>query len=266
MPRTARRTRTVPRDGSHVRTNRRDWDRTAGWYERRHRRTLSGRSALAWGLWRRTESSLELLGGVRRRDVLELGCGAARWAAGLSSRGARVVGLDVSANRLKQAKEVLRRARRPVPLVRADAERLPFRDRSFDIVFCDYGAMTFCDPDRTVPEASRVLRPGGRLVFATASPLRYLTYDRNTDRQSRTLVRDYFGLGRVAVGSSVEFQRTFGEWFDLFRRHGFRVERLVEPHPGPSDRSTYLSAADDRWAARWPAEAIWGLRRVGRSD
>ena len=42
---------------------------------------------------------------------------------------------------------------------------MPLADSSFDLVFCDHGAMSFCDPAVTLPEVARLLRPGGRFVF-----------------------------------------------------------------------------------------------------
>ena len=48
---------------------------------------------------------------------------------------------------------------------------LPFADQSFDFAISQYGAAIWCDPYRWIPEASRILRPGGRLVFETGSPL-----------------------------------------------------------------------------------------------
>ena len=56
------------------------------------------------------------------------------------------------------------------PVVQADGERIPFRDESFDLVFCDHGVMGFADPFRTVPEVARVLRPGGMFVFNGTTP------------------------------------------------------------------------------------------------
>lgn len=190
---------------------------------------------------------------------MELGCGAARWSIALTRRGARPVGLDLSVRQLVRARDLQRHARTRFPLVRASAERLPFRSGEFDIVFCDWGAMTFADPIRTVPEAARVLRKGGRFVFATASPLRQVTYDARRDRQSRRLVRPYFGLHRFEFpgDSAVEFHPPYGVWIDLFRENHLRVERLVETRGKPGQRSTYLPAADMAWARSWPIEAIW---------
>jgi SAM-dependent methyltransferase len=217
---------------------------------------------MAWGLWRVPERRLQALGAPKGRRMLELGCGAARWSVALARHGARVVGLDLSPAQLAHARAVVRRSGQRVPLVRGDAERLPFRASTFDLVFCDWGAMTVCDPYRTVPEAARVLRPGGRLVFATSSPLRNLVEDRRTDRLGRRLRHDYFGLHRIDYPREVNFQLRYGEWIQLFAQHGFLVESLTETRPRPRDRTTYLRPAEAAWARRWPVESIWQARKV----
>ncbi len=219
---------------------------------------------MAWGNWRIPEARLRLLGPVRDRDVLEIACGAARWSIALAREGARAVGLDLTRRQLQTARRLVARANVPLTLLRGNVERLPFRDRSFDIVFSDWGAFTFADPERVVPESARVLRPNGRLAFAAADPWRSVTSRPGVDHQQRRLVTPYFGTRRIdyGPGDSVEFTRTFEEWFDLFRRSGFVVERLIETRPPPSARSSYLSARDERWARSWPLEALWQLRRV----
>jgi len=253
-----------PRSGrasGHIRHNRAVWDRVSAWYDRRHHRVLGGRHATSWGEFRHPERRLQLLGRVRGKRVLELGCGAARWSIALARQGARPVGLDLSSAQLARARGLVRAAGDRVPLVRASAERLPFRSASFDIVFCDWGAMTFSDPARSVPEAARVLRRGGTFAFATASPFRFVTYDVHRDGQVRRLVRPYFGTRRVKYpgDSAVEFHPPYGEWVDLFRANGFRVERLLETRPKARQRSTYLSRHDIEWARSWPVETIWKL-------
>jgi ubiquinone/menaquinone biosynthesis C-methylase UbiE len=256
------RSRTVG-SGGHVRHNRVVWDRVSKWYDRRNARVLGGPSATAWGLFRVPESQLGLLGDTRRKAILELGCGAARWSIALARGGARPTGLDLSSVQLARARELQRESKVHFPLVRASAERLPFRDAAFDLIFCDWGAMTFADPMRTVPECARVLRSGGGFVFATASPLRYVTFDLGKDRQSRRLIRPYFGSHRIDLGSdmAVEFQLPYGAWIDLFRRNGFTVERLEETRPTAGRRSKYLPRADSDWGRSWPLETIWKLRK-----
>ena len=265
----ARRVRRPPRSARvetrrSARTNRSFWDRTAGTYERRHAPSLRGRHAAAWGVWRIPERRLRLLGRVRGSRTLELGCGAADWSIALARRGARPVGLDFSAARVRQAAAHPRTSRGRLPLVQATAERLPFRDAAFALVFCDWGAMTFADPSATVPEVARVLADGGRFVFSTASPIHRLAYDRRRDRLSRSFQRDYFGLRRLRMGGADEYQLPYGTWIRLFRRHRLRVEALVETRPGPRSASTYWTAADRAWSRRWPAESIWSLSREPR--
>ncbi|MGH2807537.1 MAG: class I SAM-dependent methyltransferase, partial [Actinomycetota bacterium] len=125
-----------------ARRNRRAWDSDSEEYQREHARQFRGEKAAAWGLWRIPEDELQVLGAVRGKRTLELGCGAARWSHALRDRGALPVALDNSFNQLQSA----RGAGGRVALVQADGELLPFGDESFDVVFSDYGVMSFADP------------------------------------------------------------------------------------------------------------------------
>lgn len=259
-----RRVASRPERSDYPRRNRRVWDRTSAAYDRAHARALAIEGGMAWGLWRLPESRLRLLGPLRGARVLELGCGAARWSAALARRGARIVGIDLSRAQLDRGRELLVHARARPELVHGSAESLPFADATFDQVFCDWGAMTFADPDRTVPEVRRVLRRGGRFVFAAANPFRYLAFDRARDRQGLRLVRPYFGSSRIVFDGLTEFTRTYSAWVTLFVSSGFDIERLEEPQPASRRRSSYLARPDEAWARRWPQESIWQLRASGR--
>lgn len=92
--------------------------------------------------------------------VLDLGCGTGRLAAHLAGRGYKVVGVDVSPEMLASA-----RRRGALALVQADAFRLPFRDATFDAVAALRVVFHFQDAGALLQEASRVLAPGGSLVF-----------------------------------------------------------------------------------------------------
>ncbi|MCI4347045.1 MAG: class I SAM-dependent methyltransferase [Thermoplasmata archaeon] len=243
----------------HVRRNVRLWDGQSDEYERKHGRSLRGGRAAAWGFFRIPERKLRLLGATRGRRILELGCGAGRWSAALKAGGAQPIGLDISLRRLSQARRVQIRHRVRFPILCANAEQLPFRDEVFDVVFCDWGAMTFGDPHRTVPEVARVLRPRGVFVFSNSSPFRTVAHDRTRDRIGRTLLYPYFGLGPIEFPGEINFQLGYGEWVRLFRACGFHIDRLVEPSAYGRSRSSYLSAQEMAWARRWPIESIWRL-------
>lgn len=261
MVRSQRRRHSKASPTRHIGRNRRFWNRTSDAYDARNREGLTESGGMAWGLWRIPESELRLLGAVRGRKVLELGCGAARWSAALARRGASAVGLDLSDSQLEKALQESTRTKGRVALVHGSAESLPFQSGGFDIVFCDWGAMTFADPRRTVPEVARVLAVGGRFVFSASSPFRYVALHRGLDRQTRRLEHAYFDIERLDLDGAVEFQLTYGAWVTLFRAHGLAVERLLETRPPRGRRSRYLSAGDEAWARRWPTEAIWSLRK-----
>ncbi len=238
------------------------WERSAAEYESRNRRTLARGSAMGWGMWHRPEAELHVLGDVDGKDILELGCGAARWSVELAQHGARMVGLDFSATRLEQARVEMARAGVDFPLLQASAEAVPLPSERFDIVFCDWGAVTFTDPYRTVPEVTRLLRPGGLFAFSNSSPFRSLCQNRTSDRMSSRLVYDYYDLHRIAYPDEVNFNLPYGEWIRLFREHCLAVEDLIELRPAPGTRTTYLNANEVEWARHWPMEALWRVRKT----
>lgn len=247
----------------HARINRESWNDVAAGYQEEHGPGLSGDKAMAWGIWRIPEQELRVLDEVSGRDVLELGCGGAQWSIALSRRGARCVGLDVAENQLRHARRNLEAAGLSFPLVHASAESLPFTGESFDIVFCDWGATAFTDPRRTVPEVARVLRPGGLFAFSGGTPFFYLCIPDGEEEPGDVLVRDYFGLSAIIEEGWVEFMLPYGEWIELFHRHGLQVEALLELRPPADAVSTYRDERAREWARRWPAEQIWKVRKRG---
>ncbi len=255
--------RAIPSDlTAHAARNRAAWNASSDEYQELHGGQLADSGGLAWGTTQIPEAELHVLGEVAGRDILEFGCGAAQWSIALALRGARPVGLDLSERQLEHARRLMAEAGVDFPLVHASAEAVPLPDASFDIVFCDFGAMTFADPYRTVPEAARLLRPGGLFAFSQESPIATICWPLDADEVGDRLVVDYFGMHAIDDGENTSFQLPFGEWIRLFRANGFVIEDCLEPRPEPQATSTYRSAETLAWARRWPAEMIWRLRRV----
>jgi SAM-dependent methyltransferase len=246
----------------HERQNRAFWDADADAYQELHAPDLD--RAEAWGAWRIAESDLGVLDldRIAGLDVLEFGCGAAQWSSALAARGARIRGLDLSIAQLGHARQRMGSGAPSVPLVCASGEATPFADASFDVVFCDHGALSFCDPEAAVAECARLLRDSGRLVFCLTTPLVYLTYDAPRDHQTRRLVNRWEAEWKFdAVEGTTDFVWSAGAWIRVFRRHGFEIDDLIELVPPKGATTTYTDFVSYKWARRWPAEQIWCVTR-----
>ena len=244
--------------------NRRYWETLAGDYQREHREELAEENAEAWGVWRIPERELQVLGDVAGLDVLELGCGAAQWAIALASRGARVTGLDQSSEQLRHAREAAEAAGVEVRLVEASAETVPLGDGSFDVVFCDHGAIGWADPLVLIPEAARLLRSGGLLAWCWGTPFLEAHWPENAERPGTTLVRDLFGLHRFVdeTDDTVQFMLPHSDTIAALRGAGLVVESLLELQPPEGATSRFRPTPEElEWARRWPMEEIWRARK-----
>lgn len=249
----------------HVLANRVSWDADAdNWVERG--RVLWANDRISWGIWGVPEHELRLLPELRDLRVVELGCGTGYVSSWLARRGARAVGLDNSSRQLATARTFQGEFGVGFPLVHADAERPPFRDASFDLALSEYGAAIWCDPYRWIPEAARILRPGGRLVFLGHSYLAMLTLPEEDLPATDRLQRDHFGMHRFdwpEAEGAVEFAITHGEMIRLLRRSGFVVEDLVEVRAPDDAEVPSDPLATPEWSRRWPVEEAWKARKEG---
>jgi SAM-dependent methyltransferase len=249
-------------DPEYTVRNRAFWDQRSTEYQEEHGPQLAASGGAAWGVWQIPESELRVLGEVAGRGVLELGCGAAQWSIALHRLGARLTALDNSACQLEHARALMQAAAVEFPLVHANAESTDLPGGSFDIVFCDHGAMTFADPYRTVPEAARLLRPGGLLAFSMDTPVLSIAWPPESDHPGDRLIMNYWELHAIdEPGHSTSFQLPYGTWIRLFRAAGFFVEDLVELRPPPDAVSSYRGEIEREWARRWPMEHIWRVRK-----
>jgi SAM-dependent methyltransferase len=246
---------------SHVVRNREVWTGFAADYAERAPRQWATEE-IDWGIWDVPESGLQILGDVAGLDVLELGCGTAYFSSWLARRGARPVGLDVTPDQLRTAREMQDRFAIRFPLVEANAEAVPLRDERFDLVLSEYGASIWCDPYEWVPEAARLLRPAGRLIFLCNTAMQMLTTD-ELGFVSTELRRDYFRMHRFEWPDdhSVEFHLGHGDWIRLLRSNRLEVHDLVELQ-APPGAIPPLEHIPPGWAERWPSEEIWIARKM----
>lgn len=250
----------------HLRKNRALWDRLAPEFVGPGEREWNSQTP-SWGIWNIPEAEVGLLPeNLAGMEAIELGCGTAYVSAWLARRGARVVGIDMSPRQLGTARRLQHRHELRFPLIHGNAEKLPFRDGSFDFAISEYGACLWADPYRWIPEAARVLRPGGRLVFLTNSFLMALcTPEQDGVAATDRLLRPSFGMHSIEWPGDhgVEFHLSHGTWIRLLCRSGFGIEDLLELRPGDRANSRYPHVTLD-WARRWPCEEAWRVRRLRR--
>ncbi len=243
--------------------NRRVWTESNATYTGARAPAKWAQEEIRWGIWGIAESEIGILGDVAGLDVVELGCGTAYFSAWLARRGARPVGVDVTPAQLESARTCMRQTGLEFPLVEADAGETGLAGASYDLALSEYGASIWVDPYRWVPEAARLLRPGGRLVFLRNSTLVILCSPDEEAPAQECLQRPQFGMHRFEWREGgVEFHLGHGEWIRLLRETGFEIEALHELQAPPEARDhPYYDYVKAEWAQRWPAEEIWEARK-----
>jgi SAM-dependent methyltransferase len=250
-----------------VAANRRWWDADAADYLAEHGDFL-GLADFVWCPEGLRESDARLLGELRGRRVLEVGCGSAPCARWLADQGAQAVGLDLSTEMLRYAQDAATETGTSVPLVQADATRMPFADGSFDLACSAFGAVPFvADSASVMREVARVLRPGGRWIFAVTHPLRWIFPD-DPGQAGLTVAQSYFDrtpyveVDALGNPTYVEHHRTLGDRIREITAAGLVLEELVEPE-WPPDLHREWGQWSPLRGALFPGTAIFCCRRAG---
>lgn len=248
----------------HAEKNRAAWSKWAPDWVAPGRRSWET-DVVTWGIWDIPEAEVGAFGDLaelRGKDVVELGCGTAYFSGWMAKLGAKPVGIDITPAQLASARSFQQEFGYEFPLYEGNAEETPFADASFDVAFSEYGASIWCDPYRWIPEAARILRPGGTLVFLRNGTLATLCTGPIGPAQP-ALQRPYFGLHRIdwLDDGTVEFHTTVGEMIALLRRCGFEVEGLYELQAPADAAETRFEYMSKEWAQQWPSEEIWRARK-----
>jgi SAM-dependent methyltransferase len=255
-----------PVDGAESeRASRLWWDADAHDYLAEHGGDI-GEVDFVWCPEGLREADARLLGDVAGRRVLEVGCGSAPCARWLAAAGARPVGLDVSGAMLRHAAALGEKTGVRIPLVQAGAEHLPFGDASFDLACSAFGAVPFvAEPNRVMREVARILRPGGRWVFAVNHPMRWMFSD-DPGPKGLSVQQSYFDrtpyveVDAAGRATYVEHHRTLGDRIRDIVAAGLVLDDLVEPE-WPDGRETVWGQWSPLRGALFPGTAIFVCHR-----
>jgi SAM-dependent methyltransferase len=249
----------------YLEPNRESWTKANAEYTDASASKAWASEEITWGMFGPSDDELGVLGDVSGKDVIELGCGTAYFGAWLARRGARVTGVDITPAQLETARRMMRDTGVELELIEANAEDVPLPDASFDLALSEYGASIWCDPYKWIPEAARLLRAGGELVFLCNSVLLMLCTP-DEGKVGERLERPQFGMHRFEwpQDDAIEFHLGHGEMIRLLRESGFEVEGLWEIRAGESaEDHSYYDFVSAEWARKWPAEEIWKARKRG---
>ena len=251
----------------HVRRNRTAWDEWAPDFVANGE--VSWRLAPGdekWGTWDIPEREVHLIpDDLDGKDTIELGCGTAYISAWLARRGARPVGVDNSEQQLATARRLQQEHGLEFPLIHGNAEAVPYPDASFDLAISEYGASIWADPYKWIPEAARLLRPGGQLIFLINATILMLCMPDEERSATNEMLRPYRGLHRLEWTSddSVNFALGYGDWIRVLRANDFEIENLVELWPAKGATADNFPYASNEWARQWPTEEVWFARKRG---
>jgi SAM-dependent methyltransferase len=213
-----------------------------------------------------TPAFLAMLPSVAGLRALDLGCGEGHNTRLLARQGAEVVALDISEQFVRAASEF---AAAGIHHVVGDGAVLPFESGSFDAVTAFMSLMDVADPERTLQEVGRVLRPGGLLQFSvvhplTSTPVRHWVQDEAGQRHALAVgnyfyegpIRETwtFGAAPPEIRDSVRpfeityARRTVAGWLNAVLGAGLAVTAIGEPHADEETAQAHPQVADTRIA------------------
>lgn len=184
-----------------------------------------------------TEREWRLLGDLKGKRVLELGCGGAQCAIAFAKQGAIAIGVDASAEQLAHARTLSIQEGVRVELRHGDLADLAFlRADTVDLVFSAYALGYVEDVGRVFRQVHRVLRVGAPLVFSLEHPASHMIDPAGGD--ALQVVRSYFDPSPVdwSTGDGTEltsYPHTIADLVMALIRASYRVDAVIEPSPTP---------------------------------
>jgi len=212
------------------------WEQTSKYYQKQCKIPID----VHYGPSSPNEKSLKLLGNVRGKHILEIGCGGAQCSIAFAKQGAIVKAIDISSKQLKFAKELAKKNKVKIELYQGDIKSLKvIKSNSQDIVFSAFALQYVDNLLKCFKEVKRVLKKKGLFVFGLDHPM-----FRTMNSKTLKIKESYFKTGKEYLGKFVTYNHTISEIYNKLVGVGFFVEKMIEP----DSRKKY---SYDPWYGLW---------------
>ena len=210
------------------------WEDLSYRYQKKHKIPIK---SVHYGPGVPDENKLKLLGNVRAKYVLELGCGGAQCGIAMAKKGAIVTGIDISKNQLKFAKQLAEKNKVKINLIQRSFQDLnKFNSNSYDVVFSAYALHYSPNLSKVFRQVYRVLKKKGLFVFSFDHPFWSCISPKNFK-----IKYNYFKTGKIVEkevwrdGSKhmyVGYFRKVSDLYNNLKETGFETEKILEPYSG----------------------------------
>lgn len=205
------------------------WDKLTNWYSARKKGSYEFKIQLV--------AISNLLGSLRGKSLIDIGCGPGTYSVEFAKRGANVLGIDLSQKMLDKARNNAKIADVKLTLQKVDARLIPCLDNSFDIAVI---ILTILN-DKIIEEAARVLKLGGLLLISDTHPILEARggWESNKIGAPR-VIEDYFSRDKkrwqIKYGPEQTitlkyYTQTIEQGVNMIADAGFKILRIVEPKP-----------------------------------
>jgi len=187
-----------------------------------------------YGPYAPDENELKLLGNVRDKKILEIGCGGGQCSIAFAKEMAKCTGIDISEEQLKFARELAKKNKVSVKFIKGDIQTLKgIKSNDFDIVFSAWALQYVPDLTKCFKEVYRVLKKKGIFVFSLNHPFNSIFYDKKPE-----IKRSYFKTGKdveVEIWPDgkkhifVQYNRKLSDIYQSLMDANFFVEKIIEP-------------------------------------
>lgn len=194
-----------------------------------------------------TENKLNLIGNVKGKNVLEIGCGGAQCGIEFAKNGAKVTGVDISKKQLEYAKKLAEKNNVKIKFIEGDMKNLnKIKSNSQDIVFSSWALFYVSDLKKCFKEVYRVLKKKGIFVFSTHHP-----FWETIDKKKLKIKRNYFDTGeyqeKLKRGIFVAYKHTISEIINNLINANLTIEYFGEPDPRKKDKDTSKEVVPEKY-------------------